>query len=1086
MKKKLTNPRVINSIGIGILAAITAGMPVVAALNDSLSEDNAAEPVASEPPEASVEMAAASQNGEIIDTISEAQATIQGVRDELNQISGENVDNPEVTGGDNGAPSEGGDITDISQTPVEPGTPSEGTGSADGSQPSGDGEAQPGITEGGQISPDGVGPEGSSDPAAFPDAPLEEDGYEENTAPPIVDTPPDSDGTETDSATIDEYLANTQDALDNIKNDEDVRELEKKNQDAQAAIDHLNEAVDNPNNFIGSVVEIISDASNAVVDSVASVTADEKVAKDQAQAAVDAQAKLYENREAAEAAQQQAAAAAAAADEAYRSAQATVEEAENQKAVADERLTDLERQLEEADAALRDMEIKVQDAQEALLAVLEKYGLEEGVNPEDLQGDARAAYENAQAAVGAAAEELKNAQAEYGAISEQVKEATDSYADAVEALDQSHQNMQDAISHLEKKKEEWNTAKVDEKIEKYNVDFVATQQVYIRVENAEDVLKAAKEALNSAQTAKDKADEVRKNAEDAYEAAKNKEAETAEEAAEAALEAENASKQDAAEAKEAAEAAAELAREAAEQVQRDLVCLNAAGKDAEQAQIDLDAARAAVGQATTDRDEAQELYNQLLAEWDQSKEEAIEAQIQIVDDCLEKYKGDTANGTEKYEMAYNLLKFKLLSDGKDFSEIKAGDSSKNEIIVVDSNGVQTVYCFYAKSSGMGLYQKNSGTTTYIDKSIFENDKAEFKKEKSNLQSTADKVSQLEGVLADAEKAENKADLICILLSMKDEFTAVQKEAEDLVAKETPLGNDNEGSLLDQLSVSLNRLISGGKTYQEAEQTLQNVKAANGAVQDALQKLADYSVQDDWNQEEYDRLKAAYNTAKADCDVATEALEKCVEGLNSARTEKNRARIAASAIFEYISTGDVRPVTPTEPTSPTNPSQPGATGPTTSTQPVTPVEPVYGTVIDNVTTPTTADRGVSSGAGNTGYTYTAWGGQTAYTAPAAEVPESEPEEEPAEEELVNVEDEAVPLAQIDADNKKETNSTKTTRKVDYEKVPLANTKTEKSKFSWWWILVIALLGATGTELYMRHRDKEEEKKAKSKEQALVKI
>lgn len=1067
MKKKLTNPRVINSIGIGILAAITAGMPVVAALNDSLSEDNAAEPVASEPPEASVEMAAASQNGEIIDTISEAQATVQEVRDELNQISGENVDNPEVTGGDNGEPSEG-------------------TGSADGSQPSGDGEAQPGITEGGQISPDGVGPEGSSDPAAFPDTPLEEDGYEENTAPPIVDTPPDSDGTETDSATIDEYLANTQDALDNIKNDEDVRELEKKNQDAQAAIDHLNEAVDNPNNFIGSVVEIISDASNAVVDSVASVTADEKVAKDQAQAAVDAQAKLYENREAAEAAQQQAAAAAAAADEAYRSAQATVEEAENQKAVADERLTDLERQLEEADAALRDMEIKVQDAQEALLAVLEKYGLEEGVNPEDLQGDARAAYENAQAAVGAAAEELKNAQAEYGAISEQVKEATDSYADAVEALDQSHQNMQDAISHLEKKKEEWNKAKVDEKIEKYNVDFVATQQVYIRVENAEDVLKAAKEALNSAQTAKDKADEVRKNAEDAYEAAKNKEAETAEEAAEAALEAENASKKDAAEAIEAAEAAEKLAREAAEQVQRDLVCLNATGKDAKQAQIDLDAARAAVEKATMDRNEAQESYNELLAKWNQSKKEAIEGQIQIVDDCLEKYKDtewNKANGTEKYEMAYNLLKFKLLSDGMDFSEIKAGDSSRNEIIVVDSNGVPKSYYFTTSSGEMNVCQ---GTYTYINKSIFSDDKAEFEEERSNLQAAAEEVSRLEGALADAEKAENKADLICILLSMKDEFTAVQKEAEDLVAKEIPLGNDDEGSLLDQLSVSLNRLISGGKTYQEAEQTLQNVKAANDAVQDALQKLADYSVQDDWNQEEYDRLKAAYNTAKADCDVATEALEKCVEGLNSARTEKNRARIAASAIFEYISTGDVRPVTPTEPTSPTNPSQPGATGPTTSTQPVTPIEPVYGTVIDNVTTPTTADRGVSSGAGNTGYTYTAWGGQTAYTAPAAEVPESEPEEEPAEEELVNVEDEAVPLAQIDADNKKETNSTKTTRKVDYEKVPLANTKTEKSKFSWWWILVIALLGATGTELYMRHRDKEEEKKAKSKEQALVKI
>ena len=39
------------------------------------------------------------------------------------------------------------------------------------------------------------------------------------------------------------------------------------------------------------------------------------------------------------------------------------------------------------------------------------------------------------------------------------------------------------------------------------------------------------------------------------------------------------------------------------------------------------------------------------------------------------------------------------------------------------------------------------------------------------------------------------------------------------------------------------------------------------------------------------------------------------------------------------------------------------------------------------------------------------------------------------------------------------------------VPLAAAKTDqKGNMSWWWILVVAALGATGTELYRRHQKK----------------
>ena len=49
------------------------------------------------------------------------------------------------------------------------------------------------------------------------------------------------------------------------------------------------------------------------------------------------------------------------------------------------------------------------------------------------------------------------------------------------------------------------------------------------------------------------------------------------------------------------------------------------------------------------------------------------------------------------------------------------------------------------------------------------------------------------------------------------------------------------------------------------------------------------------------------------------------------------------------------------------------------------------------------------------------------------------------------------------------------------------KTENNEASWWWILVIALLGATGTEMYIRHKEKtEQERKSKTGKQSYAKI
>lgn len=157
-----------------------------------------------------------------------------------------------------------------------------------------------------------------------------------------------------------------------------------------------------------------------------------------------------------------------------------------------------------------------------------------------------------------------------------------------------------------------------------------------------------------------------------------------------------------------------------------------------------------------------------------------------------------------------------------------------------------------------------------------------------------------------------------------------------------------------------------------------------------------------------------------------------------------------------------------------------------------LNPIYGTIIDSITSPIIGNTGVSTpsgttgtGYGYTGYTYTV-GGQPVYAVGET----AAPEEEQAEENLVSVEEAAVPLAEVGENNNRRTTNarnTTNTRKVSDEKIPLADVETENNKISWWWILVIALLGATGTELYIRHQKKEEEeRKSRTDKQGYAKI
>lgn len=1111
MKKDFTNRKVVNSIGIGFLAMITSGTPVLAALNNAMNENEAADQTMET--DLPTDAAAATQNAEIMDVLTGTQEVIQNVQVELNQQAEDFGSRSEENVQEVVPPAEGGAATDqqppaepsdTQQPPAEPeGSPEEmpPTEPADTQQPPAESEGQ--DAENTPQTPQEEVPPVDTEAGAEPEIP---DGNQPGTPDNADSVQPDSEpGTEEKeevSPTIDDYLEETKNAVEKIKTD--IEELDKKNQEAADAVEDYKEAVANPNDYIGSIADSVSDASSQVVDAVASVTEDEKTAREQAQIAVDAQAKTYESSEAAAAAKEQAKLAADAAEEAYKSAQATVEEAEKHKKTADERLTDLERQLAIADASLHDMQVKVQDAQEMLLSILEEYGLTPGeFDPENLSGAAGEAYKNAQKALELAEAELAGTQNSYQDIAAQVEAASKDFKEAEQALNKSNQSMENAVLNLENKRKEWEESKVDVLISVYNSSVAESDKVNFTLEDTEKALQNAKDALNDAKEIKENADDVLANAEAAVEAAKKEETLKAEEAAESAKEAAEAIQKNLEdeEAIKKAESAKASAEEAADAVQRALKCLGSAGKTAEQAQKDLEQATEDYDKANTNYEQAQKVYDEAKEAFEQIQESAIKTQIEAVEKAQSEFDSDKDEGTKAYTLAKELILFQLISDGKGIKEVKAGEKKKKsrEIIVTDTEGVETKYWFNIGDEKLTI---SAGTEVYTSIDVFKQKKETFnneyiEKEKS-LESAQSNLATLNEELTNASKAKDKAQITKILVDMNDALKAVQHEAESLVKAEKELKDKNNASkLMDTLSTKLNNLIEGGTKLDQAKSTLENVTDAQAELEAAIKKLGDLSAQEEWDQEAYDHLLAEYNRANTDHATAVEALQQCVSGLNRTKTQKDRARIAANAIFDFISDKNENPTNPTPPETnqpttptptppetnqPTTPTPPETNQPTTPSQPVNPIRPIYGTLIDNVTSPIISNPRVPAG---TGYVYTV-GGQRTYTAPAGETPEGAA----APENLVSVEEGAVPLAEVGKNNKDNTstiNNKKTTRTVSDEKVPLADIETEDSRASWLWILLIALLGATGTELYIRHKEKtEQERKLKGNKKGYAKI
>ncbi len=87
-----------------------------------------------------------------------------------------------------------------------------------------------------------------------------------------------------------------------------------------------------------------------------------------------------------------------------------------------------------------------------------------------------------------------------------------------------------------------------------------------------------------------------------------------------------------------------------------------------------------------------------------------------------------------------------------------------------------------------------------------------------------------------------------------------------------------------------------------------------------------------------------------------------------------------------------------------------------------------------------------------------------------------------DEMVAVADEEVPLGgdlsqMMGEDQQEKEDEQITLTQLEEEAVPLANTVLPKESMSWWWLLIVALLGATGYKMYEKYQEKKELKEEK---------
>ena len=213
---------------------------------------------------------------------------------------------------------------------------------------------------------------------------------------------------------------------------------------------------------------------------------------------------------------------------------------------------------------------------------------------------------------------------------------------------------------------------------------------------------------------------------------------------------------------------------------------------------------------------------------------------------------------------------------------------------------------------------------------------------------------------------------------------------------------------------------------EAQQANADVQAAQKQVE-ALQKAIDDLKGKSNNLAALTELTAKLKTAKANRDAAEGTLNTILEKLENAGVTRDQV---------------IERLTPPAPTGGDGGETGGETGGT----------PLGTTTVTGIPVTTAAVQG--TGVTATAATTTVGGGAVAQTGAGADG-------------IVNIDDEETALAASVDD----VDDTANVVEIGDEETPLAAT-VDNETMSWWWLLLIALLGATGYEMYRKHQQKKE--------------
>ncbi len=872
--------------------------------------------------------------------------------------------------------------------------------------------------------------------------------------------------------TIEGELVNSKEAVDNLKTEIDY--VNGLNQTADSKLDEYKETmeeIEKKSDQIDGWVEDVASAGNAAEG--ADNSADDiKNQANQTLADVSAaQEKTYESQAEADEAKAQAQEAAQKADEDYQKAEQEKNAAEQAVADAKASLEAVEADYTRAETAYGEAEKAVEEARAALEAI--KNGEAVTIDGKLFEGDVKEAKRAAQMA-------LKEAQAILATAQENLNKAGEAVIAAGEKLNDTSGKLDVITSITEKAKE--NKEEAYKELEEINNVTATKYEIPEKYEAYKKVMAQEKELEDAIKGATDAAKDVTEKqglfdaAQGNYDAVQNDKMDELVEKEKAVLDAFNPS--------------GEFSKEywdAANALQEEIIKYKLANME-----------NVEIGERVTGKGENN--YVKVFYEEDGRKYVAY-FDYTVGDDG----KIDVVQKSKNYTGGFTAEIIET-EDGPETVFKKNGEIIDKSEVWYD--GYSYFYKSLAHAPTVLNDRKFSGDENGNKKGTGYYPAKELSEYKDTLETVTDAMNNAQKNLNDAKKNQISADarLENAVKSVKgDAFEKDDiKKADSILkgvknsagAKEKELDNavlgymTALGELKDQYAQEWDAASKNQSAIEARNQAIGDTVKACKNVISTVASIANLTAQQMAARDQLDALKGKYDTASEAHSTATEVLENAKNSLTVAKDLVDQAIEIAGRSFNIIQPAPTTPPTGGGDGGETGGETGGGNGGTDETTPGTTTGGGTGDGTDTgatdetvaavlpVVTDTAAPAAPAAvaaldadAAADTAVVRTVAGngaGADVLQADAGDEDTGDGEEA----DTVQLEDGEVPLAAIDADGEEGEGAEQT---IEDEELPLAITdlETEQSKMSWWWLLIIAVLGATGAEMYRRHRKNMEE-------------